>query len=465
VHIDQTIVTQTIVTPTEQGSTQRIPSWRTRAMLESVASPRTLQSFTPQRPAAGPMIVAMAPQNGESVLRVARALTPSSPRGVLAVTARLPVPVAQFGGELGVVAAALEDERFAPELLQLTERVSAIAHSDSRRESRVLLGDPARVLADLARDTNAPLIVMGLGRHRPLDRLLGVETALRTIRQAPCPVLAVAHGSTAPMREVVIATDFSIRSARAAEAVLPLLAKDAVVHVLHVWDRSEQVRVATSAPYTDEHARYLRALPARFHRFTESLAIPPDVRVTHETRVGRPAAEILDFAEEVRADLIVAGRHGRGMLASMLAGSVTSALLRGAQCSVLVTPEPSFADVDRLSRLLTGASESSDPVEWTVQLDAFSRRNSGRPTVVEEDDYRLGAQVLERGYRLLGAAYDPHDRQVEVMLGGPNTDEAYVTHHIGEVDFLTVATSPEGRDIGLSVQHGRGQTLLTFTAD
>jgi hypothetical protein len=146
----------------------------------------------------------------------------------------------------------------------------------------------------------------------------------------------------------------------------------------------------------------------------------------------------------------------------MLAGSVTSALLRGAQRSVLVTPEPSFADVDRLSRLLTGMSESSDPAEWPEQLDAFTRRNRGRATVVEEDDRHLGAHLLERGYRLLGAAYDPHDREVELMLGGSRPDEAYVTRHIGDVDFLTVATDPSGKDMGLSVQHGRGQTLLTF---
>jgi nucleotide-binding universal stress UspA family protein len=433
-------------------------------MLETVASPRSLQSFSPRRPAPGPMIVAVGPRNGESVLRVARALTPCSPMGVIAVTAREPLPAVIYGGELGMVPAEFEQDRLRSELVKLGERVNAIAHEDPRWESRVLLGDPARMLADLARETNAPLIIMGIGRHRPLDRLLGVETALRTIRQAPCPVLAVAHGSAAPMREVVVATDFSIRSARAAEAVLPLLAEDAVLHVLHVWERAE-LGGSTSRASGDGDDSYERALPGRFRRFTESLALPPEVRVTHETRVGRPAAEILDFAEEVQADLIVAGRHGRGLLVSMLAGSVTSALLRGAQRSLLVTPEPAFADVDRLSRLLTGASESSDPTEWTVQLDAFSRRNCGRATIVEEDDRRLGAQVLERGYRLLGAAYDPHDHQIELMLGGAHTDEAYVTHHIAEVDFLTVATDPQGRDIGLSVQHGRGQTLLTFTPD
>ena len=423
-------------------------------MTQTLASHPQLAPFTPSHQPAGPMLVGVGATNGESVLRVARALTSISPKGVLAVSAVEPLPVVLFAGEMGVVPVELEREREAAQLAHLTERVHAVTDADPAWKSSVLLGDPSRAITDLARTSNAPLIIIGLGRHRPIDRLLGVETALRTVRQSPCPVLCVAHGSSAPMNEVVIATDFSARSARAAEAVIPLLAEGAVVHVLHVWERGERP--------TSIDDRYANALPERFRRFTESLALPSHVEITHSTRDGRPAEQIIAYADRVHADLIVAGRHGRGMLASMLAGSVTSALLRGAQRSVLVTPEPSFGDVDRLSRLLTGMSESSDPTEWPVQLEAFTRRNRGRATVVEEDDHRLGAHVLERGYLLLGASYDPHDHRVELMLGGDRPDEAYVTRNIADVDFLTVATDPAGRDVGLSVQHGRGQTLLTL---
>jgi nucleotide-binding universal stress UspA family protein len=423
-------------------------------MTQTLETHPMLHSFAPTHDAVGPMSVGVGATNGESVLRTARALTPLSPEGVLAVTAVEPLPVVLYAGEMGIAPVALEDEREAAQLRYLEQRVRAIADEDASWRSTVLLGDPCRAITDLARETNAPLVVIGLGRHRPIDRLLGVETALRIVRHATCPVLCVAHGGSAPMREVVIATDFSVRSARAAEAVVPLLADGAVVHILHVWERGERSSALEDA--------YAGALPDRFRRFAASLALPPHVELTHSTREGRPAEQIIAYAERVHADLIVAGRHGRGRLVSMLAGSVTSALLRGAQRSVLVTPEPCFADVDRLSRLLTGMSESSDPAEWPEQLDAFTRRNRGRPTVVEEDDRRLGAHLLERGYLLLGASYDPHDREVELMLGGARPDEAYVTRHIPDVDFLTVATDPSGKDLGLSVQHDRGQTLLTF---
>ena len=63
---------------------------------------------------------------------------------------------------------------------------------------------------------------MGIGRHRPLERLLGSETTLRAIRRASCPVLAVGPQFAAQLRNVVVAIDFSPASAKAVESVIPL---------------------------------------------------------------------------------------------------------------------------------------------------------------------------------------------------------------------------------------------------
>ena len=50
--------------------------------------------------------------------------------------------------------------------------------------------------------------------------------------------------------------------------------------------------------------------------------------------VGRPAVEIRRLAEELDADLIVTGTHGRHGMGLML-GSTANAVLHGTQCSVL----------------------------------------------------------------------------------------------------------------------------------
>jgi hypothetical protein len=45
---------------------------------------------------------------------------------------------------------------------------------------------------------------------------------------------------------------------------------------------------------------------------------------------------ILELAEEVGADLITCGSHGRGAMGRLLIGSVSEAVLHGALCPVLI---------------------------------------------------------------------------------------------------------------------------------
>ena len=56
-------------------------------------------------------------------------------------------------------------------------------------------------------------------------------------------------------------------------------------------------------------------------------------------REGNPAAEILDFANDAKVDLIVMQSHDPG-LADYLLGSVAARVVRHAHCSVLVVRHP-----------------------------------------------------------------------------------------------------------------------------
>ena len=58
-------------------------------------------------------------------------------------------------------------------------------------ERLVLDGDPAHVVADLARERNCDLIVIGSHGRSGLRRILMGSTAEHIIRLAPCPVLTV----------------------------------------------------------------------------------------------------------------------------------------------------------------------------------------------------------------------------------------------------------------------------------
>lgn len=64
------------------------------------------------------------------------------------------------------------------------------------------------------------------------------------------------------------------------------------------------------------------------------------VRVTHQLLRGDAAGEILRFAGDANADLIVLGTHGRGGLGRLLMGSVAEAVMRRAPCPVVTVKAP-----------------------------------------------------------------------------------------------------------------------------
>ncbi|MHB0867714.1 MAG: universal stress protein [Thermoleophilia bacterium] len=72
-------------------------------------------------------------------------------------------------------------------------------------------------------------------------------------------------------------------------------------------------------------------------RVSES-AHAANLTVTCDVRMGNPAEEIIAFAREKSADLIVLGSHGRSQLGTAVMGSVTTAILHKGDLPVLVVP-------------------------------------------------------------------------------------------------------------------------------
>jgi nucleotide-binding universal stress UspA family protein len=61
-----------------------------------------------------------------------------------------------------------------------------------------------------------------------------------------------------------------------------------------------------------------------------------EVKTSTELRNGVPYEEILKFAELNGIDLIVIPSHGRSAIAKYFLGSVSSTVLKGAKCEVLL---------------------------------------------------------------------------------------------------------------------------------
>jgi universal stress protein A len=64
-------------------------------------------------------------------------------------------------------------------------------------------------------------------------------------------------------------------------------------------------------------------------------ATPVGVTVQYGAVQGVPAEAIVAQAQQIRADLVVVGTHGRKGLDRLILGSVAESVVRGAHCSVL----------------------------------------------------------------------------------------------------------------------------------
>jgi nucleotide-binding universal stress UspA family protein len=141
-------------------------------------------------------------------------------------------------------------------------------------------------------------------------------------------------------RSIVCATDLSDDAAEALDSAfgLPACAGPRKIHVLHVRDsvgRMESIdEVATREDADDEQLR--AHVRDAVKRFTADHEAGPSCEVVTEVRYGKPVNEIVAFAMDIGADLIVVGTHGRTGLRHALIGSVAEQVVHLAPCSVLV---------------------------------------------------------------------------------------------------------------------------------
>lgn len=189
-------------------------------------------------------------------------------------------------------------------------------------------------IAERAKAQGAALIVMAIGPHDPIDRLLGVEPTIAVLHRTSIPVLAASPGSRPVLRSIVIATDFSPAAARAAQLALAFAADDVTVHVVHAWPWMDLG--GSGAPTW--FRVYEAGVKTLVDEMVRALPLPPNARVVTHLEHGEAEKVILEIANANWADLIALGSHGRRLFDRLTLGSVAEDVLRKAKCSVLIAP-------------------------------------------------------------------------------------------------------------------------------
>jgi universal stress protein A len=145
------------------------------------------------------------------------------------------------------------------------------------------------------------------------------------------------------IRRVLAPTDFSDSASPAVRYAAELAGKfGAELVLLHVVQDLTLVvpDVMMPTPITTPALNdMVEGAKAGLAAFVQKLGLEP-LKPKTEVRIGAPAAEIVSAAEDLKADLLCIGTHGRTGIAHFLLGSVAERIVRHAPCPVLTVRPP-----------------------------------------------------------------------------------------------------------------------------
>ena len=263
---------------------------------------------------------------------------------VISVVEPAPSPVVPALGEFAAPYFELPDLTLSARRDAVVRQVAALGADAEGWPVLLEIGSPGPAIARVAAERGASTILLGLRPHGFVERLLRSETALSVIHLTTLPVLAVTPTMMELPRRVLVAIDFVSRSNSGVLALLPLLGREATIHLAHVgWPNGEE----RERELEEWRKTYLYGATARLEEIASQLWLDTDVPVVTHVVTGDPEEELLALAERLHVQLIAAGSHGYGLLRRAMLHSVSTGLIRHAPCSVLLTHVPDRPEEER----------------------------------------------------------------------------------------------------------------------
>ena len=142
------------------------------------------------------------------------------------------------------------------------------------------------------------------------------------------------------IKNILVPTDFSSLSQSALEYARDLADNmNATIHILHVIDKSMPfVPGKQNLSESELTAAFEADARKQLSAFIAEAENDTDIKVIGMIKHGIDFEEIVKYAKEVGADLIVIATHGRTGIMHSLLGSVAEKVIQHAKCPVLVIP-------------------------------------------------------------------------------------------------------------------------------
>lgn len=177
------------------------------------------------------------------------------------------------------------------------------------------------------------LVIGATGRHH-FRRIMMGTTALRILQRCQVPVLVTRQTAASHYRQVLIATDFSPFSQRAA-ALAQAVAPEARISMVHAYHARHEIDLRFAGCGEEEIQQHRDEAKKQAGQDMQPLLVSYPA-FESELLSGYPLPALLGHAEESHADLLVVGKQGKRALDEYRLGEVTQHLLNEAGCDVLV---------------------------------------------------------------------------------------------------------------------------------
>lgn len=230
-------------------------------------------------------------------------------------------------------------------LKHLKEYVAEILGPEHNCQCRLRVGHPFHEMLDEIKSRKADLLVLGSrGLSEKSTNNVG-SLAQRCVRKAPVEVLLMRQQQDSPYQKIIVCTDFSETSDRAASIAADIAVLDhARLELLHfhtypIYPYGDVVMALD--PATDFIESLLDIQKEKLDHLADRLRASHRSLVIKATVIEDPISHAIgNHIKKSEADLVVLGTRGRTGLKSIFLGTKAEKIIRLTSCSILaVKPE------------------------------------------------------------------------------------------------------------------------------
>ena len=193
----------------------------------------------------------------------------------------------------------------------------------------LIAGRPAQSIVAQQKARSVDLLVMG-DHHQDSPLYFAGTTLERVLQNSTASVLLALPSDFAPYQQVLLPMDFSRCACNALHTARKLVPAQARIHAVHVLEHA-QMHPCDTQEYEWESELFSQLIADEQAKMTGQGAV-----ISHELRQGELYCCLGRIIDEQSPQLLALGKHGRGVMADALLGSLAQYFLEQPPCDLLL---------------------------------------------------------------------------------------------------------------------------------